>query len=184
MPAFVEQPQGAPMARLPVITTATPENKDAFDYLMKTRGAVRGGFAVTMVSPDITQRMAHVGTYARFDSPVAKEYRELAATVVSAEMNNPAEYTVHAKTCREVGISESLVKAVLDRAPVTGADEAQALIIDMARQLTRDHKLSQATFDAARKRFGDKDTVDLISVMGYYAMLAVVHVALDIQPGH
>ena len=172
------------MPRLPEITAPNSDNQAAFDYLVKTRGAVRGGFAVTLVSPDITQRMAHVGTYARFDSPVAKELRELAAVTISAEMRNPAEYVVHAKTCRELGIADSLVQAVLDRAPIQGADEAQALVIDMARQLSREHKLSQDTFDAARKRFGEKDVVDLIGVMGYYAMLALVHVALDIQPGH
>lgn len=172
------------MPRLPAATAPTPETQAAYDYLMKTRGAVRGGFAVTLVSPDITQRMAHVGTYARFDSPVPKALRELAALTISAEMRNPAEVTPHAKTCRELGISEALVNAVVERGPVTGADETQSIVIDMARELTREHKLSQATFDAARARFGDKDTVDLIGVMGYYAMLAVVHVALDIQPGH
>ena len=64
------------MARMPEIAR-NEENKDAYDYLHKTRGAVRGGFAITLASPDLTQRMAHVGTYVRFDSPLPKLFTEL-----------------------------------------------------------------------------------------------------------
>jgi len=170
------------MPRLPEITAPNSENQAAFDYLMKTRGAVRGGFAVTLVSPDITQRMAHVGTYARFDSPIDKLFREVAATVASAELENPAEYVVHSRQLRQLGVSEAVVQAILDRAPVSGATEDQMIAIKLARELTRDHKLSDASFQAGRKRLGDAGVVDLIATVGYYAMLAVIHVALDIAP--
>ncbi|OGA01507.1 MAG: hypothetical protein A3H35_08665 [Betaproteobacteria bacterium RIFCSPLOWO2_02_FULL_62_17] len=170
------------MPRLPEITTPNSENQAAFDYLMKTRGAVRGGFSVTLVSPEITQRMAHVGSYARFDSPIDKLFREVAATVTSAEMENPAEYVPHSRQCLQLGVKEAVVKAILDRSPVAGASEDETIAINVARELTRDHKLSDASFQAARKRLGDAGVVDLIATVGYYAMLAVVHVALDIAP--
>lgn len=168
------------MPRLPEITVPNNDNQEAFDYLVKTRGAVRGGFAVTLVSPDITQRMAHVGTYVRFDSPVEKLFREVAATVASAELNNPAEYVVHARQLRQMGVNESVVQAILDLAPVIGASADESIAINLARELTRDHKLSDATFQAAQQRLGDAGVVDLIAAVGYYAMLAVCHVALDI----
>lgn len=168
------------MPRLPEITVPNSENQEAFDYLVKTRGAVRGGFAVTLISPDITQRMAHVGTYVRFDSPVEKLFREVAATVASAELNNPAEYVVHARQLRQMGVTEAVVQAILDCAPVGGASADEAIAINLARELTRDHKLSDATFQAAQQRLGDAGVVDLIAAVGYYAMLAVCHVALDI----
>ena len=168
------------MPRLPEISVPSKENQEAFNYLVKTRGAVRGGFAVTLVSPDITQRMAHVGTYVRFDSPVDKLFREVAATVASAELENPAEYVVHSRQLRQMGIDEAVIKAILERAPVSGASEDQMIAINLARELTRDHKLSDATFEAACNRLGEAGVVDLIATVGYYAMLAVCHVALDI----
>lgn len=172
------------MARLPAITTPNKEQQAAFDYLLKTRGpsGLRGGFGVMLVSPDICQRMAHVGTYVRFDSPVAMVLREVAATTASAELENPWEYTVHGKNCRELGVSESVVQAILDRAPVSGASEDELLAINLARELTRGHKLSDATFQAARERLGEAGLVDLVATVGYYAMLAVCHVALEVVP--
>jgi 4-carboxymuconolactone decarboxylase len=170
------------MPRLPEITAPNKEAQPAYDYLVKTRGAARGGFAVMLASPDVAQRMAHVGTYVRFESSLPPNIRELATVVISAEMENPAEYTVHAKHCRELGVSEAAVKAALERAPVSGASADEKLAIDFTRELGRSHKLSDATFEAARKRLGDKGVVDLIAAIGYYAMLAVCHVALDIKP--
>jgi 4-carboxymuconolactone decarboxylase len=170
------------MPRLPEVTRPDKDNEQAYEYLQKTRGAVRGGFAVMLASPDVTQRIAHVGTYVRFETPLPADMRELAALTVSAELENPTEYVIHARTCREVGVAESVVTAVLERAPVAGASADQMLAIDMARELTRHHRLSAATFEAARKRLGEKGVVDLIATAGYYAMLAVCHVALDVTP--
>src|SRR4051812_28776345 len=102
------------VARLPE-NTRNEDNKDAYDYLQKTRGAVRGGFAITLLSPDITQRMAHVGSYVRFDSPLPKLITELAATAISAELENPAEVAPHSKNCRDLKVTPALLDAVLAR---------------------------------------------------------------------
>ena len=170
------------MPRLPEVTQPSKDQQEAYDYLKKTRGAVRGGFASMLASPDITQRIAHVGTYVRFESPIPPVIRELAAVAISAELHNPMEYTAHARQCKELGVSEVTLKALIDRAPVSGANADEQLAIDFARQLGRDHKLSDATWQAGVKRLGEKGAVDLVSAIGYYAMLAVCHVALDIQP--
>jgi 4-carboxymuconolactone decarboxylase len=170
------------MPRLPAVTEPTKDQQQAYDYLKKTRGAVRGGFAHMLASPDITERISHVGTYVRFESPIPPVIRELAAVAISAEMQNPAEYTAHARQCKELGVNESLLKAVIDRAAVSGANADEQLAIDFARQLARDHKLSDATWQAAVKRLGEKGAVDLVAAIGYYAMLAVCHVALEIKP--
>jgi 4-carboxymuconolactone decarboxylase len=154
----------------------------AYDYLHKTRGAVRGGFAVMLASPEVCQRMAHVGTYVRFESPLPANIRELATTVVSAEMKNPAEVAPHSEQCKKLGVGEAALKAALECAPVTQATDDERLAIDFARQLAREHRLSDATFDAAKKRLGEQGVCDLIACVGYYAMLAFTHVALDIRP--
>jgi 4-carboxymuconolactone decarboxylase len=170
------------LPRLPEINERNPENQDTYDYLQKTRGAVRGGFAVMLASPDIDQRIAHVGTYVRFESPLPANMRELAALTASAELENPYEYVAHAHECRKLGVSEVVVKAVLDRTSATGASGDEMLSIDFTRELTRSHKLSDATFEAAHKRLGDRGVIDLIAAIGYYAMLAVCHVALEVRP--
>lgn len=172
------------MARLPSITQPTPEQQPAYDYLLKTRGpsGLKGGFGVMLASPDICQRIAHVGSYVRFDSPIPRRMREVAATAISSELENPWEYVIHAKICRELGVPDAVVQAVLDCKPVTCATEDDMLAIDVSREMARSHKLSQATFEAAKKRLGAAGVVDLLACVGYFAMLAVTHKALEVYP--
>jgi hypothetical protein len=44
-----------------------------------------------------------------------------------------------------------------------------------ARELVRQHQLSEEAFAQARQAFGDEGVVQLIGTVGYYAMLAFVH---------
>ena len=172
------------MARLPTIKNPTPDQQPAHDYLLKTRGpaGLKGGFGVMLASPDICQRIAHVGSYVRFDSPIPRRMREVAATAISSELENPWEYVIHAKICRELGVPDAVVQAVLDCKPVAGAEPDDQLAIDVARQMARGHKLEQATFDAAKARLGAAGVVDLLACVGYFAMLAVTHKALEVFP--
>ncbi len=170
------------MPRLPPVTQPNDTNHEAYEYLKETRGAVRGGFAVMLASPEITQRIAHVGTYVRFESGLPAVMRELAVLAASAELDNPAESAIHERACLGLGVPPSLVAAVLARSSVEGAGGDETLAVAFARELTRDHRLSESTFQAARARLGDKGVVDLMATIGYYAMLAVCHIALDIQP--
>src|SRR5690349_58027 len=116
------------MPRLPELER-NDKNAAAYDYLHKTRGAVRGGFAVMLASPDVCQRMAHVGTYIRFESPIPANIKELATVAVSAELENPAETTAHTKPCRDLKVSESALKAALERSPITEASDDERLAI-------------------------------------------------------
>lgn len=172
------------MPRLPAITRPTAAQKSAYDYLLQTRGpaGLRGGFGVMLASPELCQRVAHVGSYIRFDSPLPKRMKAVAAVTISSELENPWEHAFHARACREMGVPEAVVQAILARAPVSGEDAEDRIVIDVAREMARGHKLSQPTFDAAHQRLGDAGVVDLLATIGYYAMLAVTHKALEVFP--
>jgi len=170
------------MPRLPAVTQPDDANREAYEYLQETRGAVRGGFAVMLASPEVTRRIAHVGTYVRFESGLPAVMRELAVLAACAELENPEESAIHERVCLGLGLPASLVEAVLARSAVEGAGADETLAIAFSRELTRGHRLSEPTFQAVRARLGDKGVVDLIATVGYYAMMAVCHVALDIQP--
>ena len=172
------------MPRLPAVTVPNDENRAAYEYLLKTRGpaGLKGGFGVMLASPEACQRVAHLGSYVRFDSPVPELIREMAATAISAEHDNPWEYTIHADKCRALGSSEAVVRAVLERKPVDGASDDEMLAINVAREMARTHRLSKATFAAMQARLGDAGAVDLLVTVGYFAMLAVTHAALEVWP--
>ena len=52
----------------------------------------------------------------------------------------------------------------------------------MATQLVRDHRLSDATYQEAEQLFGENDLVSLVSVIGFFGMVATTANAIDATP--
>ena len=172
------------MPRLPEIfeRDALPEDKrEVHDYLVKTRGAVSNGFAPFLHSPELVSRIAQLGTYIRFESTLPAKTRELLALTASSELDNAYERTIHGRDALAHGATQSVVDAVVRKQELTGATEDEALAVRCARELVREHGLSDDTFAAAHKAFGDQGVVELIGTISYYAMLAYNHNAMQVR---
>jgi 4-carboxymuconolactone decarboxylase len=173
------------MPRLPEVLdrNALPEDKrEIHDYLAKTRGAVRLPFSAFLNNPELTYRIAHVGSYIRFDGTLPDKTRELAILAAAREMDARFEWAGHARLARELGISDSTLDAIANRKAPEGLSEDEALPVRVAQQLLRQHHLSDADFDAARSKFGDAGVVELLGTVGYYSLMACVLNGLEIEP--
>ncbi len=60
--------------------------------------------------------------------------------------------------------------------------EHGAVVARLCRELFSDHRVSAATFDAAKARFGVQGVTELPATMGYYAMLACFLNAFEVEP--
>ena len=52
----------------------------------------------------------------------------------------------------------------------------------MANQLTGTHRLTDETYAEAEKMFGEEDFVALVSVIGFFGMVATTANAIDATP--
>jgi 4-carboxymuconolactone decarboxylase len=55
--------------------------------------------------------------------------------------------------------------------------EDEVLLYDLVTQVYRDHNISDATYDAAVKKFGEKGVTDAIALAGYYGITAMSLIA-------
>jgi 4-carboxymuconolactone decarboxylase len=60
-------------------------------------------------------------------------------------------------------------------------DEADAIVIEVGRQIFGARKVSPATFAWALRQFGRRALVDLVALMGNYAGTAALLTAFDMQ---
>ena len=158
------------------------EHRGVYDYIEQTRGRVSPGMGVLLHSPDVAGRIVHTGSYVRFDSSLSPRVREIAALAASSELQNAFEMAAHTPGALQGGASEKSVQTIKERGPMENIDAEDQLPVRAARELFRDHDLTQATFDEAQAAYGEQGVVDLFSTIGYYAMLACLHKALDVQP--
>jgi 4-carboxymuconolactone decarboxylase len=173
------------MPRLPEVTdrNALPENKrEVFDYLAKTRGSVRLPFSAVLNNPELCYRVAHVGSYIRFESSLADKTRELAILAAAREVDARFEWAGHYRLARELGISDATIDVIANRKPISSLSEDEALPVRVARELLRDHQLQDSTFAAAHKSFGDAGFVELIGTVGYYSLMGCLLNGLQIEP--
>ena len=107
------------MARLPSITgkeQVPPKDHAIFDSIVASRGAVQGPFTMWLHSPEIAERVAHLGAYVRFEGSLDMRVRVLAAMTVAREFE--AMYVWGAQTggARRLGVPEDTIAAPSDLA--------------------------------------------------------------------
>jgi 4-carboxymuconolactone decarboxylase len=173
------------MPRLPEITAreALPEDKrHVHDYLVKTRGAVRLPFSAILNNPELAYRVAHVGSYVRFESSLPERVRELAILTAAREFDVRFEWAGHARLAQEVGISRQAIDLIANRQDPAALGEEDAFPVQFAQALLRQHRLSDEFFAEAQSRFGDSGVIELMTTVGYYAMLGCLLNGLEIEP--
>lgn len=173
------------MPRLPEVLdrNALPEDKrHIHDYLAETRGSVRLPFAAFLNNPELTYRIAHVGSYIRFESTLPEKTRELAILATAREVDARFEWAGHVRLARELGITDATIDAIANRKAPQGLSEDEAFPVRVAQALLRDHKLSDELFDKARAQFGDAGVVELLATVGYYSLMGCVLNGLEIEP--
>jgi 4-carboxymuconolactone decarboxylase len=173
------------MARIPTIQAReelAPEHRAVWDQIAQSRGHVIGPFTVLLHSPEIAARAAALGAYIRFHSGLPPRDRELAILAVARELDCRFEWAAHVEEARKVGVDEGTIGAVRDGTAPAGLGPDEAPVVAYTRQLLRQHRADDETFEALRVRLGVQGLVELTATIGYYAMLACTLNAFDVTP--
>jgi len=74
----------------------------------------------------------------------------------------------------QAGVSQATVDAIAagKRPPSMSADEA--IVYDFCAELLNTRQVSDAAFNAAKTRLGERGVVDLMGVVGYYHLVSMI----------
>jgi 4-carboxymuconolactone decarboxylase len=172
------------MARLPSITSkeqVAAKDRETFDAIVASRGAVQGPFTAFLHSPEVAGRVAHLGAYVRFEGSLDMRARVLAAMVAARELE--AMYVWGAQTggARRLGVPEATITAIRENHS-RGVPPEDADIIEFTRQLLRKHRVDEPLFKKLQSRFGNDELVQLTTAIGYYSLLAMTVNACELEP--
>lgn len=180
------------LSRLPALKRDEmgEKGKKAYDLLGGSGGdsIKTGPNALALYSPEIAEPMRRLNQYLRFNGVADKRYRELAILIAIREMNQPYQWSGHEGGTLKAGVPLAVVDVVKYDKDVAGLEEKEATLIQVGRQLFREKRLSSELFAKATRLFGKQGTLELVTVMGYYAMTAVMLDAVDqhvpVEDGH
>src|SRR5215204_5550047 len=102
------------MARLPNLDKdqLKPENLKFYDVIADSRGGVRGPYGVLLHSPDLASRMAHTGSYVRYNLDLPEALRGTIIIATAREIHSQYEFFAHALLARQAGLSEETIQAI------------------------------------------------------------------------
>jgi 4-carboxymuconolactone decarboxylase len=138
------------------------------------RGGLRGPFHALLRSPELADRVRHLGDFVRFESTVPAALRELAILLVARFWSAHYEWNAHRKHAIAAGLAPSVADAIEAGQRPAKLSGDETLVYDLVAELLRDKDISDATFAAAKARFGECMMVELIGTVGYYGFVSLV----------
>jgi 4-carboxymuconolactone decarboxylase len=134
-------------------------------------GHLLGPFNAMLYNPALGDPMQGLGAAIRYRTSLDAATRELAILVVAATLDSEFEWFAHERLARAAGVSERTIAQVAAGREPDGAD---LLPYRAARELVENGDLGDQRFAEITERFGTTGCVELVVLIGYYRMLALV----------
>ena len=167
VPAFPEA--GLPERIGPPEPLDAAQREAAEALINGPRGGVYGPFRPLLHRPPLLNAVAKLGETLRYAGGLDPALREWTICVVARETSNVFEWDMHLPLAEAAGVPPAALAALERGAPAEGLREDLALARRLARELIAQHRLSEATAAAALRTWGEAATVELLTLVGYFA---------------
>jgi 4-carboxymuconolactone decarboxylase len=138
------------------------------------RGAVRGPFPALLRSPELAERIRHLGDYVRFEAALPPQLRELAILLVARFWSAHYEWHAHQAAALKAGLNPAIPEAIAQGRRPAAMSPDENLIYDFFSQLLTKKDVADDTYKAMVERFGEKTVIELICTAGYYSFISLV----------
>ena len=170
------------MSRVPPLdpATLTPEQQRVAADIAGARKNVRGPFTIWLRNPALAEHANQFGIALRDSKVLDRRLFELAVITVCRAFTVQYAWSSHAPAAEAAGVSPDVVAAIRDKKLPDFQRDDERVVYDVATELMRTQELSQPTYERAIAQFGIEGTVDLVSTVGYYAMVGIFLKSFDV----
>jgi|KBSMisStaDraftv2_1062788.scaffolds.fasta_scaffold68955_2 4-carboxymuconolactone decarboxylase len=153
----------------------TAPQKKMFENLIsgERRGA-SGPFNVLLRSPEMGDLAQQFGASMRFHSSIPSKLNELAIITTARHWTSQYEWYAHRQAAQRAGLSQAIIDAIAAGRRPSGMAPEEEAVYNFVNELLTTKQVSDATFNAAKDKFGERGVVDLIGVSGYYQLVSML----------
>src|SRR5215470_15886643 len=130
-------------------------------------------FKVYMRSPELASKLEAVSDYVRWGTGLQPRLTELAIMITARQWSSQWIWRGHYRAAVRGGLDPSVGADIAAGKRPDKMKEDETILYNYAMEMYRDKAVSDATFGAAVKRFGEKGLIDLVATMGYYDTVAM-----------
>jgi hypothetical protein len=145
-----------------------PDSRSRLPYLKAQAGATPGPLYSRGLAPEGTgpgQINRHGSGGKQLEAGVGRRTMALAVLVTSHEHHQAYHWQRSEAAARRDGVEAMLIDAVRQNKPLAGVAEKDAALVQVGRELFRNHTVTPETYQRALKAFGERNLVDLVDLM-------------------
>jgi 4-carboxymuconolactone decarboxylase len=156
----------------------SPDQKAYVENLQKpprnnTTALKNPPFKVYMRSPELANKLEAVSDYVRWGTGLEPRLTELAIMITARQWSSQWIWRGHYRAAVRGGLDPSVGADIAAGRRPEKMKEDETILYNYAIEMYRDKAVSDATYGAAVKRFGEKGLIDLVATMGYYDTVAM-----------
>ena len=161
----------------------TPEQKRVAAALMQSpRGSVRGPYVPLIYSPELADRMRHLGDFIRFEGVLPPLLKEIVILTVARHWSVDFMFAVHRENSTELGLDHAVVDAIARGARPAGLSPQEGAALDVVHELLRAARVNDGAYAVARTHYDERFIIELVAFVGYYTSLAMILNTAQIPP--
>jgi 4-carboxymuconolactone decarboxylase len=174
-----KQPKALPY-RLPALSEDTLDDTQRA-LLASLRAGPRGDrvrlggpFGVYMHAPQYGELTQQLGAFVRFKTSLPPRLSEFAILCTARLWRAQYEWHAHAPIAEKAGVkAEVIADLKAGRTPKKAAKDERA-VFDFVWELYKKRRVSERTYKRVQGALGDKGTVELTGILGYYAGVSMI----------
>jgi 4-carboxymuconolactone decarboxylase len=156
----------------------SPQQKAYIENLQKpprnnTTALKNPPFKVYMRSPELANKLEAVSDYVRWGTGLEPRLTELAIMITARQWSSQWIWRGHYRAAVRGGLDPSVGADIAAGRRPTKMKGDEEILYNYAMELYRDRAVSDTSYAAAVKQFGEKGLIDLVATMGYYDTVAM-----------
>ena len=130
-------------------------------------------------NPELATRLSALSEYLRWNTSLPPRLSEFAIIITARQWTAQYEWFAHYPLALKAGLDPKVAADVAAGNRPNGMRPDEAALYDLAIELYRDKKVSEATYGAALKQFGERGIMDVIGIIGYYDLVSMTLITMQ-----
>ena len=147
--------------------------RDAIAAGPRGRFRFSGPFAIWLHAPEIGLLAQELGAHCRYKTTLSPRLSEFAILTTARTWRAQYEWQAHAPMAEKAGVKAKTVIDVRAGRFPKGAPADERAIYDFVTELYRTRRVGNRTYGRVVKALGTKGTVELVGILGYYALISM-----------
>ncbi|MGY6251025.1 carboxymuconolactone decarboxylase family protein [Bosea thiooxidans] len=144
------------------------------------RGRMPAPLRAWIHSPEFGARAQRLGEFLRYDTSLGAMLSELAILVTARHWTSHYEWFVHKREALKADLDPAVIDAIAERRRPAFNNPRAAAVYDYSIALIETHAVPEPVHAAAIAALGEAGTVELVGVLGYYALVSMTLNAFEI----